>query len=61
MVEAALSAVPNTADVYVKSATCIIQSFDAANRSVTGQVQFIDSNGNAGSVSISGNTVTVGV
>lgn len=52
MVQAALGAVPTTADVYVVKANCIINTFNAATRQVTGQIQFIDSNGNAGAVSI---------
>jgi hypothetical protein len=51
MVQAALNAVPNTADVYVVSAKCVVSTFDAASRTVTGQVQFVDSNGNPGNVS----------
>lgn len=52
MEQTALTAVPTTADVYVVSATCIIQSFDIASRVITGQVQFTDSTGQTGSVSI---------
>lgn len=52
LVQAALSAVPQTADVYVKSAVCVIESFDAATREVVGQIQFVDSNGNSGSVAL---------
>lgn len=52
IVNAALGAVPQTADVYVKSAVCVIQSFDPATREVVGQVQFIDSNGNSGAVAL---------
>lgn len=59
MVQAAMNAVPSTADVYVKSATCVISSFNAATREVTGQVQFIDSNGGNGTVSIGANGITV--
>lgn len=61
MVQAALSAVPNTADVFVKSATCVITSFDATTRAVAGQVQFIDSNGNPGAVTFNGSTVSISV
>ena len=46
MVQAALS-VPG-----VVSATCIVQAFDPSTRVVTGQVQFIDNTGTAGTVSI---------
>lgn len=52
LVQAALGAVPQTADVYVKSAVCVIESFDPATREVVGQIQFIDSLGNSGSVSL---------
>lgn len=52
IVRAALGAVPQTADVYVKSAVCVIQSFDATTREVKGQIQFVDSNGNSGSVAL---------
>lgn len=52
IVQAALSAVPQTADVYVKSAVCVIESFDAATREVVGQIQFVDSNGKSGSVAL---------
>lgn len=52
MEQTALTAVPKTADVYVVSATCIIQSFSVATRVITGQVQFTDSNGQTGTVSI---------
>jgi hypothetical protein len=36
----------------VVSATCIIESFDTAARSVVGQVSFTDSSGQTGTVSI---------
>lgn len=52
LVQAALGAVPKTADVYVKSAVCVIQSFDPMTREVTGQIQFVDSNGNPGTVAL---------
>lgn len=52
IVNAALGAVPKTADVYVKSAVCVIQSFDPTTREVVGQVQFVDSNGNTGVVAL---------
>lgn len=52
MVQAAMAARPPTADVFVVKANCIIQSFNAATRQVTGQIQFTDNLGNAGSVSI---------
>jgi hypothetical protein len=52
MVNATLNCRPTTADLYVKSAQCVLQSFNAANRVVIGQVQFVDSNGNPGSVAI---------
>lgn len=52
MEQAAVNAVPKTADVYVVSATCIIQSFNPTTRVITGQVQFTDSNNQNGSVSI---------
>lgn len=37
----------------VNAATCIIESFDLVNRTVTGQVQFTDINGNSQVVAIS--------
>lgn len=46
MVRAALT-VPG-----VVSATCVIESFNISTRVVTGQVQFTDSSGNTGSVSL---------
>lgn len=52
LVQAALGAVPKTADVYVKSAVCVIQSFDPLTRTVVGQIQFIDSNGKPGAVAL---------
>lgn len=52
MVNAAFAATPLDADVRVVRAQCVIQSFSAETREVTGQVQFIDSNGNIGSVSL---------
>lgn len=52
MVNAALTCRPQTADVYVVSAKCIVQTFDQANRIVTGQVQFVDSTGGQGAVGI---------
>ena len=52
MVQAALGAVPTTADVYVKEATCVIQTFNAPSRLVVGQVQFVDSNGQTGTVQV---------
>lgn len=36
----------------VVSAVCVIESFEAANRQVVGQVQFTDSEGNTGTVSL---------
>jgi hypothetical protein len=36
----------------VVSAVAVIQSFNAASRQVTGQVQFTDSNGNTGTVAL---------
>ncbi len=36
----------------VVSAVAVIESFDASTRQVNGQVQFIDSNGNTGTVSL---------
>ena len=48
MVQAAMT-VPG-----VVSATCIVTSFDFSSRHVDGQVQFKDSNGNTGSVSLAG-------
>lgn len=36
----------------VASATCVIESYSAETRTVTGQVQFIDTSGNTGTVSI---------
>lgn len=52
MVQAALNAVPTTADVFVVSAQALIESYDPDQRTVTGQVQFKDSNGGKGSVTI---------
>lgn len=52
IVNAALNAVPKTADVYVKSAVCVIQSFNPNTREVTGQIQFVDSNGLPGTVAL---------
>lgn len=52
MVQAALSATPPDAVPHVVSAKCIIQSFDPLTRIVKGQVQFVDSNGKVGVVSI---------
>jgi hypothetical protein len=52
MVAAALGARPNTADVYVVSAVCVINSFDASTRTVLGEVDFVDNLGNSGSVPI---------
>lgn len=46
MVEAALT-VPG-----VVEAVCVIESFDAASRHVSGQVQFVDVNGNNQSISL---------
>lgn len=46
MVQAALT-VPD-----VVSAVCIVESYDFATRHVDGQVQFIDVNGNNGSISL---------
>jgi hypothetical protein len=46
MVQAALT-VPG-----VVSATCVIESFSAVTRAVTGQVQFKDNSGNTGTVSV---------
>lgn len=46
MIQAALT-VPG-----VVSAVCNIESFDASTRKVTGQVQFVDDQGNTGSVSL---------
>jgi|SRR5579863_1853553 len=59
LVNAALTARPNTADVYVVKAKCVIQSFNRDTRQVFGQVQFIDSNNAAGAVSLNGTTVSV--
>lgn len=36
----------------VVSAVCVIESFDAINRQVVGQIQFVDSEGNTGIVSL---------
>lgn len=36
----------------VESATCVIESFNYATRTVTGQIQFVDTNGVSQSVSI---------
>lgn len=52
MVNAALTVRPQTADVYVVSAVCVIESFNFATRAVVGQVQFKDSTGGTGSVPI---------
>ena len=52
MVQAALNAVPTTADVYVVSAQALIESYDPSTRTVTGQLQFKDSNGKPGTVQI---------
>lgn len=52
MEQTALTAVPTTADVYVVKATCTIQAFNPTTRVITGQVQFIDSNNQTGTVSI---------
>lgn len=57
MVNAALGARPQTADLYVKSAVCVVQSFDSTTRAVVGQVQFVDSNGNTGAISFGNGTV----
>lgn len=46
MVRAALT-VPN-----VVSAVCVVQSFDFATRHVSGQVQFVDVNGNNQAISL---------
>lgn len=46
MVRAALT-VPN-----VVSAVCVVESYDFATRMVTGQVQFVDVNGNNGAIAL---------
>lgn len=59
MVAAALAATPPDADVTVVSAVCLIQSFSAVTREVIGQVQFVDSEGNTGTVAINNGSVQV--
>lgn len=50
---AALQAVPTTADEYVTSAQCVVSSFSEETREVTGQIQFKTNLGNTGSVALS--------
>lgn len=52
LANAALTAVPTTADVYVAKARCVISAFDFATRLVQGQVQFVDNNGNPGAIGL---------
>jgi len=50
MVNAAVTCRPKTADLYVVSAVCVVESFSPQTRAVLGQVQFTDSSGGTGSV-----------
>ena len=52
MANAVFTCRPTTADVYVVSATCIITSWNIPTRTVVGSVNFVDSTGGKGSITI---------